>query len=219
MAMLGHIVQMATDRRFVFPLSHRQVERKFRLFYCACARLRWNTLANDSVRQAIEVIEQYALGRASCHALARARRTALEAARQASAATPIPIDPTDSVSFEAIAAARLVVSAAQAQRALLGYGFLGGWPVAEVDQAAIVRDLVADPSELPSVSPRWLTTTVVDLSGFIQSRRAFELMPVLGDSLQDAGCDRDEVLDHCYGPGPHFLGCHILELFSGPGNG
>jgi hypothetical protein len=45
----------------------------------------------------------------------------------------------------------------------------------------------------------------------IRAGRVFELMPVLGDALQDAGCDRAELLDHCRDPGPHAAGCWLLD--------
>src|SRR5262249_24704632 len=64
-AMLGCLVRLATDRRVAFHLSHRQVERKLRLFYCACCRFRWDARPGDPVRRAVEVIERYARGAAS----------------------------------------------------------------------------------------------------------------------------------------------------------
>ena len=51
-----------------------------------------------------------------------------------------------------------------------------------------------------SQSSRRGSPTVLTLAYVIQSERAFDLLPVLGDAIQDVGCDRAEVLDHCYGP-------------------
>jgi hypothetical protein len=36
-------------------------------------------------------------------------------------------------------------------------------------------------------------------------------MSILADALQDAGCDNDEVLDHCRNPGTHVRGCWVVD--------
>jgi hypothetical protein len=48
------------------------------------------------------------------------------------------------------------------------------------------------------------------LAGFM--RRAFDRMPILADALQDAGCDNEDVLNHCRGSGPHVRGCWVVDL-------
>jgi hypothetical protein len=45
--------------------------------------------------------------------------------------------------------------------------------------------------------------------------RDFSAMPILADALQDAGCDNDDILDHCRGPGPHVRGCWVVDLVLG----
>ncbi|MDY3562094.1 hypothetical protein R5W23_003540 [Gemmata sp. JC673] len=42
--------------------------------------------------------------------------------------------------------------------------------------------------------------------------RDFSAMPILADALQDAGCDRADILDHCRGPGQHVRGCWVVDL-------
>ena len=37
-------------------------------------------------------------------------------------------------------------------------------------------------------------------------------MPILADALMDAGCDSEEVINHCRGPGPHVRGCWVVDL-------
>jgi hypothetical protein len=41
--------------------------------------------------------------------------------------------------------------------------------------------------------------------------RDFSAMPILADALQDAGCDNDDVLNHCRGAGPHVRGCWVVD--------
>jgi diguanylate cyclase (GGDEF)-like protein len=39
----------------------------------------------------------------------------------------------------------------------------------------------------------------------------FCAMPILADALQDAGCDSDQILDHCRGDTPHVRGCWVVD--------
>ena len=45
--------------------------------------------------------------------------------------------------------------------------------------------------------------------------RDFSPLPILGDALEDAGCDNADILDHCRGPGLHARGCWVLDLVIG----
>ncbi|VTR93309.1 Uncharacterized protein (Fragment) OS=uncultured bacterium PE=4 SV=1 [Gemmata massiliana] len=46
--------------------------------------------------------------------------------------------------------------------------------------------------------------------------RDFGAMPILGDALQDAGCDNTDVLDHCRDSrAPHVRGCWVVDLVLG----
>jgi hypothetical protein len=56
---------------------------------------------------------------------------------------------------------------------------------------------------------------VVALARGVYDDLAFDLMPILADALQDAGCDNADVLDHCRGPGPHVRGCWAVDLVLG----
>ena len=40
-------------------------------------------------------------------------------------------------------------------------------------------------------------------------------MPILADALQDAGCDNDDILNHCRDDGPHVRGCWVVDLVLG----
>jgi hypothetical protein len=45
--------------------------------------------------------------------------------------------------------------------------------------------------------------------------RDFTAMPILADALQDAGCDNEQILGHCRGPGLHMRGCWVVDLVLG----
>jgi hypothetical protein len=83
--------------------------------------------------------------------------------------------------------------------------------------ASILRDII--PKLLARRSPRidskQLTRTVVALAQSIYDERAFDRLPILGDALEEAGCQNAEILTHCREPGPHFRGCWALDLLLG----
>lgn len=79
--------------------------------------------------------------------------------------------------------------------------------------------------EAPIIDPQWLTDDVVGLArtirgggwsdpdehGWIHTLKPRpELMPILGDALLYAGCDNDEVIEHCQ-CGFHVDGCWVVD--------
>ncbi len=62
------------------------------------------------------------------------------------------------------------------------------------------------------LDPRWLTSNVVDLVEAIYIERAFEKMPILSDALMDAGCNNEEILDHCRSDFPKYRGDWVIDL-------
>jgi hypothetical protein len=77
------------------------------------------------------------------------------------------------------------------------------------------RDIFGNPFRPVVFEPAWRTSTAVALAQQMYDSRDFGIMPILGDALQDAGCDNDNVLDHCRGPGPHVRGCWVVDLVLG----
>src|SRR5262245_21894182 len=74
-------------------------------------------------------------------------------------------------------------------------------------------------SDLAAFPPAWRTDTAVSLARQMYELGDFSLMPILADALQDAGCDNDELLNHCRGPGPHVRGCWVVDLVRGKESG
>jgi hypothetical protein len=83
---------------------------------------------------------------------------------------------------------------------------------------ALFEDIFGGPVSPAQVNPSWLRWgggTVLRLA-----RRAYEekdcaALPILADSLEEAGCDRPELLAHLRSPGPHVRGCWALDLLLG----
>ena len=80
-----------------------------------------------------------------------------------------------------------------------------------------VRDIFGNPFRPVTFSPTWRTDTAVALARQMYESRDFSAMPILADALQDAGCDNDDILDHCRGDGPHVRGCWVVDLVLGKG--
>ncbi|MBA4189240.1 MAG: hypothetical protein C0467_14685 [Planctomycetaceae bacterium] len=82
-------------------------------------------------------------------------------------------------------------------------------------QTALLKCLLGNPFHPLSVDPSWLTSDVVALARGIYEDRAFDRMPILADALQDAGCDNDDVLNHCRAERIHARGCWVVDLLLG----
>jgi hypothetical protein len=83
------------------------------------------------------------------------------------------------------------------------------------EHADLLRDIFGNPFHPVTLDPRWLTASVLDLARIIYDERAFERMPILADALMDAGCDNDDILNHCRGDSPHVRGCWVVDLLLG----
>jgi hypothetical protein len=79
-------------------------------------------------------------------------------------------------------------------------------------QANVLRDVFGNPFRLVSADPAWRTPHVVKLAQAIYDEHRFQDLPVLADALEEAGCDRTEVLGHLRSPGPHVRGCYVVDL-------
>jgi hypothetical protein len=82
---------------------------------------------------------------------------------------------------------------------------------------ALLRCVFPNPFRLIHLDPAWRTDTVVAIARGVSETRDFSALPILADALQDAGCDSDDVLDHCRGAGPHTRGCWVCDLVLGNG--
>lgn len=77
--------------------------------------------------------------------------------------------------------------------------------------ASLLRELIPNPF-LPLIwNPVWFTSTVRDLAAHIYTRREFTALPILADALQDAGCDAEQILNHCRANKPHTRGCWVFD--------
>jgi hypothetical protein len=59
--------------------------------------------------------------------------------------------------------------------------------------------------------PEWLTEPARSLAHGIRADAAFDIMPILADALEEAGCDDLRVLNHCRYCAHHRPDCWVLE--------
>ncbi|MDY3553381.1 hypothetical protein R5W24_002482 [Gemmata sp. JC717] len=202
--MMRCLVTLATHRGIAFHQSRRAVVRKLRLLWCGCARARWCHLPDEG-RRAIEVIERFADGRAGARAFREARRAVAEWLRGSR------LFPPGTAAPEAAEAMRFAVTAGEVH-ARLSDRYAVAAPPGEI---GFLQDLFGNPFRPVEVAPAWRTATVVGLARAIYAERAFDLMPVLCDALQDAGCTNEDVLAHCRDRTDHARGCWLLDALIG----
>jgi hypothetical protein len=73
-------------------------------------------------------------------------------------------------------------------------------------------DVFSDAFSPITFKPAWRTDIVVSLARQMYESRDFSLMPILGDALQDAGCEDEQLLAHCREAGLHVRGCWAVDL-------
>lgn len=101
----------------------------------------------------------------------------------------------------------------------------GGWGKRgspAIKRVAVLFREVFGPLPFRSVAanPEWLTSTVTALTEGIYEEKAFDRMPILADALQDAGCEDEDVLNHCRArKGVHVRGCWVLDVLRGKAHG
>ena len=79
-----------------------------------------------------------------------------------------------------------------------------------------LREVFGNPFRPATLDPAWRTSTVLTLASQMYESRDFSAMPILADALQDAGCDSEEVLNHCRDAhATHVRGCWVVDLVLG----
>jgi hypothetical protein len=204
--------------------------RRSRLFCVACARHIYHLLECEESRQAVEVAERFAEGRATVDELgvayhagdrfayslghATARRN--QAAALAASYTADPAVPPATVSGGSCAwDEEKVRTACAPMTAVLWYAKAGGGDVSTL--VAIAQDCFGNAVRGFAAEPGWGTPGVLSLARGIYTDRAFDRLPLLADALRDAGCEYSNILDHCRSRGPHVRGCWVVDLVLGKG--
>ncbi len=210
-------------------------DRQARLLAISCCN-RLNDLLDDRSKKALEVAELYADGNANIEDLNEARRIAREVLSN------LPFDENGSIdlgsieltatqqALEAIncsldASARLFLgSAIIRSNTAFAYAYDKNQSKDKANSYSVnlLRDIVGNPfAKEPIVfDENWRTSDVLAIAKGIYEEKAFERMPILADALQDAGCDNEEILNHCRkdlntSECSHVRGCWVIDLILG----
>jgi hypothetical protein len=209
-------------------LRGRVSDRKLRLFFCACCRSVWQMLDEPLLRRAVEVAERHADGLADDQQLRAVEReiclgppfhegNKAAAAFGAVAGSNFPVWAID-------AAASLACS--EVARQALGQGRThippGSKKGVRHRQARLLRCIAGwlpfRSVVVPSTVLAWNDGTVKRIAeGIYEERQMPEgtledaRLDTLADALLDAGCEHEELIQHCRQPGPHYRGCWALD--------
>ena len=223
-----------------FP-SCKGSARKLRLFACACYHRIRHLLPNTLADAAVEVAERVADGILSAVELERAtaglRETldSLEERWRASRGTEhIALSPThealalglqivwteaQKAAYYASSTAYYAVASIAYPDAPCGSSAMAGKQIAEKRvQTNLLRDIFGNLFHSTALDPSWLTWNggkISNIAKAIFEKRAFDRLPFLADALQEAGCDNEDILNHCRQPGVHVRGCWVVDLLLG----
>lgn len=191
-------------------------ERKSRLFGAACCRRVWHLLTDERSRKAVEVAERWADGKASAEEL----EAAYEEAFEVGAALAKRRDASQDAFLDAAWTASGVSHPDELAEAVASAAAEALGEKNEEDfQASLLRCIFGNPFQPPpTIEPAvvdWNDGTVVKITQVIYKDRRFEDLPILADALEDAGCDNEDILDHCRQPGEHARGCWVIDLLLG----
>jgi hypothetical protein len=193
--------------RVLQSMGRRLSVRKVRLSLCGCLRTPevWQLLVSPASRRAVEIGEAFVEGTASSLSLSKAQKSATVASQRVSKET------------QAVRSAAYLASlVCFADRSLLTYLNRPTECVRLLKPKVwLFHDILGNPFRPATLCPSWLTSTVVSLAAGIYEEKAFDRMPILADALQDAGCDNEDILQHCRQTGEHVRGCWCVDLLTG----
>jgi hypothetical protein len=188
-------------------------DRKLRLLAVGYARRHWDSVEDSGSGKGIEIAERYADGAAGERELHLGWRVAINAAHRGkqehhtadwSAVVTLMDSGGECVDFVVRDVLNDPTPEHAAERAVL---------------CDLLRDVFGNPFRPVQVARsrlrswlKWNDGTVRRLARTIYDERAFDRLPVLADAVEEAGCDNEEIINHCRGGGPHVRGCFVLDL-------
>jgi hypothetical protein len=198
--------------------SKRVSDRGLRLYAVACCRRIWDLLTDERSRRAVEVAEGYADGSIDRERLVAARDEAREVKGILTGPYQSPFQRAANAAFDATrdtggSAANNV--SAEAARAVHYEDHNYRDEDESRQQTDLLRCIFGNPFRTVSLDPVWLTPEVTSLAQTIYDDRAFDRMPILGDAIQEAGCDNTDILDHCRSQSGHVRGCWVVDALLG----
>lgn len=75
----------------------------------------------------------------------------------------------------------------------------------------LTEDEARKSPEVDRFDPKWRTEAAVGIAAKAYDERAFGVLPILADALEEAGCDNLPMLAHCRDATIHTRGCWVLD--------
>ena len=189
-------------------LRGKASDRKMLLFAIACCRRVWHIIGDDPTdRKAVETAEQFTDGEVSLAEF----RTVVKSANHYPAALLALHDLVTVADRAAYFAA---------QTAELTFSSVPPPQLTDVNAyARLLVDIIGPSPFRPiTIAPAWLTWregVVPKIARSIHEERCFDRMPVLGDALEEAGCNSADILSHCRSGTEHVRGCWVVDAILG----
>lgn len=204
----GETEDQLTDWTTLLALGDRVSARKLRLFLCACCRHMWPRIAQEVHRRSVEIGELFADGLVTDEV----RKATHELADQTIGAGHSCCVPCSSeqVSVKTVRSDAKNAAGPQVKQGSLEKD-IAFTRHNQVHNALLLRDVFGDIFRPVAFFPEWRTGTAVSLAHTMYESRDHSPMPILADALQDAGCEDEDVLNHCRGSGPHVRGCWVVD--------
>jgi hypothetical protein len=233
------------DDMIIATVPHHISFRKLRLFLAGCCRRRWDFFTVARLTSFVELIEQFADGQRDQADFEMAVGEGWKGYHQTMTtsdsspqlhpyingeitfAVQIACSPDDRLLLYMVFSQRCCSAAEVPDSLASAYarsrGALRTNPVdakatiaSEIAACAdLFRCVAGNPFRPVVVPPEWRTSTVLDLTSAIYEDRAFDRMAILADALEEAGCDRPEILNHCRAGGEHVRGCWVVDSVLG----
>jgi hypothetical protein len=166
-------------------------------------------------RKALQVAERFADGKATLGELRAARALAKTAARQAHDDEWEDEARAKFCWDEAYEATRKAMYAADAAVQCVTEEV----DVEQIPEGVLLPDLIREifgnPFQWKIVDPVWLSWndgSAHRMAEVIYETGSFEMLPILADDLEEAGCSDPAILLHLRGPNDHVRGCWALDL-------
>jgi len=185
--------------------------RKLRLFAVACCR-RVSHMLTAEAREGVELAEHVAEGLADSTECKKGRDKALHAGWVMDDAFRHRRGPAKAAVCKALCRQPYLAATGSARRTK-----------SYVDnQCHLLRDIIPCPFISVDLKSEWIAWTggiVIRLAEAAYQERTMPegtideaRLAVLGDALEEAGCQDEEILKHCREQGIHVRGCWLLDL-------
>lgn len=197
-------------REMLTHLGRDPVDRKYRLFACACLRRCLDDFASDELLNAVESAERFAQGETDVLPPPDAFDFAPELAHSPAythllEAVYVVLNPQLLSPYLAAVAAEQVMAAFE----------VGGFGFSATEERGLkcdlLRDIVGNPFRPVAFDPAWRSANVRALAAAIYVDSGYDRLPILADALEEAGCTRPDVLEHCREPAEHVRGCWVID--------